>query len=149
MCLYCTVILPSSFNIIFQPYNYRVMAGHCSHSHWHPKAVFCVLVQKQLPKTGFMCMIWLPAVLYGLSLQVQGLNLQFAKVSWGGAGGNLHVHLGALLLCSHTAAAPQKKWVKSLLHVWDDGGRLERKLGNIGQGECLEDSYKPVFFTYW
>lgn len=39
-----------------------------------------------------------------------------------------------------------EKEAKSL-HAWDDGGRLERKLGNIGQGEFLEDVYKLRMVT--
>lgn len=41
--------------------------------------------------------------------------------------------------CSTTEEAAKS------LHAWDDGGRLERKLGNIGEGECLEDVYKLSF----
>lgn len=37
--------------------------------------------------------------------------------------------------------------VTQLLHARDDGGRLERKLVNIGQGECTGDVYRRISHT--
>ena len=56
-------------------------------------------------------------------------------------------HVGAPLLCNFTAIlldCTVEEGVQLLLDTWNDGRRLERKLGNIGQGESIRDVYKLV-----
>ena len=52
-----------------------------------------------------------------------------------------------LLLLLAPSLADTTEEVTQLLHARDDGGRLERKLVNIGQGECTGDVYRRISHT--
>ena len=67
--------------------------------------------------------------------------------AWGHCNKAAPLLLLPLLLLLAPSLADTTEEVTQLLHARDDGGRLERKLVNIGQGECTGDVYRRISHT--